>query len=89
MKNSGRVEVGVGSNVKLLFNKPIAKVVSLSGTFLKTELLDSVEGKIIKVYPSERLMENGKPDYLFEVAPKNGESIKINRSNIKFCYVLD
>lgn len=81
-----KVSVGTGSKVKLQFHRPISRLVALAGVQMKTEICYTALGTIGEVRETELATPEGKPDYEFDLHLENGGSIKVRRSNIKYCY---
>lgn len=83
--NLNRVSVGEGSLVKVEFNKPVLRTVSLAGVQPKFEMITEAIGTITKIRDTKETTPEGKPDYMFDLKLRNEEIITTKRSNIKFC----
>lgn len=88
--NNVRVEVGVGSVVRVLLHKFHARMVSLSGMQPKCEVTNEIIGTITNVELPENneTTPEGKPNYRFDLKSRDGHTYKLKRADIKFCDLI-
>lgn len=77
-----RIEVGVGSRVRLTLAKPVARMVALAGVQFKCEAVYAVEGVITAGAYTGGETPDGRREVRFTVRESDGAEWEIAKSNV-------
>lgn len=77
-----RIEVGIGSRVRVTLAKPVTRVVGMAGVQMKCEAVGVVEGTIVAGGYTGTETLDGRREVKFTVCESDGAEWEITKSNV-------